>query len=32
MTEVVIFIVGVWCGLVTAALISMAKEEKNGRK
>ena len=32
MTEVVIFIVGAWCGLVIAALINMAKEEKNGRK
>lgn len=33
MTEVVIFIVGAWCGLVAAALINMAKEEKkNGRK
>ncbi len=28
MTEVVVFIVGVWCGLVAAALINMAKEEK----
>ena len=32
MTNIIIFVVGAWSGLVIAALLNIAREEKKGKK